>query len=121
MDISALIDEDMRIYAESTDLIQKSLLSDEIGVYNHYAISGDVIERQFYLIIWEKMNDEAEHSLIKRAKELASKLSGCGVTAEIIDGQQIVQLCNLFANPSYAHLEDYDTAPSIPILSGGKR
>ena len=116
VDISALIDEDMEIYAQSTDMVQKSLLSEEIGVYNHYALSGDVIERQFYLIIWEKMSEDAEITLIKRAKELISKLTACNVSAESIDAQQIIQLCNLFANPSYAHLESYDMNASIPIL-----
>ena len=116
VDISALIDENMAIYTQSNDIVQKTLLSEEVGVYNHYALSGNVIERQFYLIIWEKINEDAEHTLIKRAKELIGKLSNCNVSAEIINSQQIIQLCNLFANPSYAHIEDYGISPSIPIL-----
>ena len=118
IDISALIDENLKIYAQSTDMVQKSLLSEEIGVYNHYALSGDVIERQFYLIIWERVEDDGEITLIKRAKEFVSKLKACNVVTEIIGEQQIIQLCNLFANPAYAHLESYDIKATVPIMKG---
>ncbi len=116
VDISGLIDEFMVLYGDTDDEVQKALLEQEIKLYKYFAVSGDVIERQFYMIIWDKMTDDAEYNLNKRAKELINKFRNCGISGEILGEEQIIGLCNLFANPSYAHMEDSDVSAGLPIL-----
>ena len=116
VDISGLIDELMALYSESADEIQKSLLEEEIKQYKQFSLSGDTIERQFFMVIWDRLADDAEYVLNRRSKELVNKLRNCGVTGEVLNEGQIIGLCNLFGNPSYAHIEDADISAGIPLL-----
>jgi hypothetical protein len=100
------------------------LLNHEIREVSAFALTGEVTERQFYLIIWEYAASEGEKELLRRARELENRFSGCEITADLCDQGTVIRLLNLFANPSYAHLEDEDIAPAIPLLStpkGGAR
>jgi len=116
VDISKLIDEMMDLYVKSDDDLQRELLEQEMKVYQDFAMSGDVIERQFYVIIWDKWGEEACNELLKRAKDLVSKFRSCGITIELLKDEQIIQLCNQFTNPQYAFKEGTDVTPTIPSL-----
>ena len=126
VDISPLIQELMDCLATS-DPKQKELLKQEISEMNNFAIGGEVIERQFYILIWMKAEvqengiSSVERDIYNRLKDLASKFSGCGVSCEILGQQDIVRLCNLVNNPAYMHMEDTDFEAAIPLLGGGIR
>jgi len=81
-------------------------------------MTGEVTERQFYLIIWESGGGEKE--LLRRAHELETRFDNCEIAVELCDKSAIVQLLNLFSNPNYAHLEDSDVTPSIPSLANSR-
>ena len=55
---------------------------------------------------------------LKRASLLCEKFATGGVTCDILTEKEIVRLINLVNNPSYTHLEDAETAASIPVLKG---
>ena len=123
VDISGLIDEFMELYSKTTDEVQKALLEQEIKLYKHFALSGETIERQFYMVIWDKLSEDTsgtEYALNRRAKELVNKFRSCGITSEILGEEQIIGLCNLFGNPSYAHIENADVSAGMPLLKEGK-
>lgn len=123
VDISIVMDEYMELHASCTVPAQKKLLTQDINQLAEFATSGDVIERQYYIVLWEANREDAARDLLKRAAEWIGRFSACGVEAEILTQQAIIQLCNLFANPSYAHLEDTDYETTAPILraEGGRR
>lgn len=79
VDISALISEYTALLHNSTDQIQKTLLRKEIYEMNDYALSGEVVERQFYIVLWQKYYDGVEEDLIKRAKDFIRRFESCGV------------------------------------------
>ncbi|MDD4698771.1 MAG: hypothetical protein PHV07_00760 [Oscillospiraceae bacterium] len=118
VNISGLIDDLTDAYMVAETPQQKELLKKSIETINGFALSGDVIERQFYFIIWEKYYDGCHDDIIERAKELCSKLSCVQRDVSILSDNEIVQLCNLFANPSYSHFEDGEILPSITIMGG---
>lgn len=118
VDITPLISELSAALATS-DPKQKELLRQEILEMTTFALSGEVVERQFYIVLWEKADEGAEKEVLVKAKDLAGNLSDCGIGCEILEQQDIVRLCNLINNPAYMHLEDTDFTPSIPILGGG--
>jgi len=120
VDISPLIQE-LTDCLSTTDQKQKELLKQEICEMNNFAIGGEVVERQFYIVIWMKADDAEEKEIYARAKDLVSKFSGCGVSCEILEQQDIVRLCNLVNNPAYMHMEDTDFEAAIPVLGGGIR
>lgn len=118
VDITPLISELSAALATS-DPKQKELLKQEILEMTTFALSGEVVERQFYIVLWEKADEGAEKELLVKAKDFAGNLGDCGIGCEILEQQDIVRLCNLINNPAYMHLEDTDFTPSIPILGGG--
>ena len=115
VDISGLIMRLTGLLTETTDPVQKEMLNAEISEIVSFAMTGEVTERQFYLIIWESSGGEKE--LLRRARELENRFSVCEITAELCGNSTIIQLLNLFSNPNYAHLEDSDISPSIPVLA----
>jgi hypothetical protein len=116
VDISPLVSEYSQLMFTAS-YKQKELLRNEMMVMSNYALSGEVVERQFYLIIWAPMEEQCERELAKRAQDLIIKFEGSGVKCETLKSQDIVRLCNLINNPAYSHIEDSDFAATIPILN----
>lgn len=118
VDINHQIAELMRIRSESGDAIQRGLLKNEILTMSGFALSGDVMERQFYFMLWEAKRPDNEKDLLKRAADFIVKLGNSGVRAELCAQGSIVQLLNQVNNPAYAHIEDNnDMFASIPMLN----
>lgn len=106
VDISPLITEYSRLLSETTDQMQKSLLRSEMMVMSNYATSGDVVERQFYIMLWKKYKQGIEQDLLKEVYEFTSKFEASNIMCQIIKEQEIIRLCNLVNNPAYVHLDN---------------
>ncbi|MDR1321165.1 MAG: hypothetical protein LBK56_07025 [Gracilibacteraceae bacterium] len=117
VDISGMSARLARLLTEATGAAQKDLLHHEIREMSAFALTGEVTERQFYIILWEHASGDGEKELLRRARELETRFSGCEITAELCGQGTVIRLLNLFANPNYAHLEDEDVAPAIPMLA----
>lgn len=115
VDISPLI-SDMQAMLKTADDKRKELLRQEILQMSSYALSGEIVERQFYISLWEKSEDGAEKDLLKRASLLAEKFTTNGVGCDVLSEKEVVRLLNLVNNPSYTHLEDTDFEAGIPTL-----
>lgn len=115
VDISPLIN-DLTSMLKGSDEKRKELLRQEILQMSTYALSGEIVERQFYISLWDKYEDGIEKELHKRATLFAEKFTTNGIDCDVIGEKEIVRLINLVHNPSYVHLEDTETAASIPIL-----
>lgn len=116
VDISPLINEYTQIISNTSDQKQKDLLRNEMLVMSNYALSGDVVERQFYIMLWEKYEDGIERDMTRRCYEFVSKFESGNIRCEILKEQDIVRLCNLVNNPAYANVEDTEFEATIPIL-----
>lgn len=81
-----------------------------------FALSGEIVERQFYISLWDRCEDGVEKDLLKRASLLAEKFTTNGVGCDILTEKEIVRLLNLVNNPSYTHLEDTDFEAGMPML-----
>lgn len=117
VDISPLITELGEMLKEAEDK-RKELLRQEILQMGGFALSGEIVERQFYIALWEKQEEGTERDLAKRASLLCEKFATGGVACDILTEKEIVRLLNFINNPSYTHLEDEETAASIPTLKG---
>jgi len=116
VDINPLLSELSATLTSTSDMKQKELLKQEILEMSTFALSGEVVERQFFIVIWDKALDGIERDLLQRLKYLSSYFSDSGIQTEILEQQDIVRLCNLVNNPAYVHLEDTDFNATIPIL-----
>lgn len=98
---------------------RKELLRQEILQMSGYALSGEIVERQYYICLWDIFEEGNEMELSKRAALLSEKLMSGNVSSDILSEKEIVRFLNLVNNPSYVHLEDTEFSPSIPILEIG--
>lgn len=117
VDITPLLME-LTALLSTGDPSQKELLKHEIAEMNAYAISGEIVERQFYVILWERADEDVQRELLSRAKQFSQNFIDCNVECSLLSQREIVRLCNLVNNPAYSHLEDSETEPTIPIIMG---
>lgn len=115
VDISPLI-TDLSSVLPSADSAQKELLRQELMEMNSLALSGEVVERQFYLSLWQRQEQGGERELLDKAKRLVQHFEDAGVQAQLLKQQEIVRLCNLVNNPAYSHLDQADPEEAIPFL-----
>lgn len=117
VDISPVVNEYAELLATTSNPKQKELLRKETAAISNYALSGEVVERQFYLPFWQSYEDGAEQDLSRRIQDIKGAFESSKAQAEILREKDITRLCNLVNNPAYVHLEDVDISPSFPILS----
>ncbi len=122
VDIAPLVGELSDMLKEAGDG-RKELLRQEILQMGSFALSGEIVERQFYIAIWERAGETdaaggAGRELQKRAALLSEKFAAGGIACSILREKEIVRLLNLVNNPAYAQLEDCETSASIPMLKG---
>jgi predicted MPP superfamily phosphohydrolase len=108
VDITPLVNEYQSLLSETTDQKQKELLRNEIMEISNFATSGEVIERNFFIMLWSRYREGIESDLIKECKEMIQKFESVNISSDIIKEQEIVRLCNLINNPAYTHIENMD-------------
>ena len=120
VDMSQLKDSLYGVLNDTTDNTRRSLINNEIKQITGFALSGEIVERQFFVIIWEKLTEENQLLLKRRANDMAYKFQSCGVSAEVLNQNQIYHLAKLFAHPQAGHLDldDSSFSASIPTLGG---
>ena len=116
VDISPIISNMQEMIKFSNDS-QKELLKKEIIEMNNFAMSGDIVERQFYLVIWQKYQEGIEKEMYRKAMLLSEKFTINNIGCEILNQREIMRFINLINNPYYAHLEDTDYEKNIPIIT----
>lgn len=105
VDISPLLAEYQQIYSATSNLKQKELLKHEMKSITNFALSGEIVERQFYIMIWEKCEEGIEIDITKRAMEIIYMFESAGIKASILTEKDIIRLCNLINNPTFVNLE----------------
>ena len=116
VDVGSLID-DLREKLNNTENPKiKMILKKNINETLKLTMTGEVIERQNFMIIYEQYTDNAEKDLLKRAIDLINKFENCDIKAELLDENLLIQLCNSFTNVNYAFKEDTEFDEKIPYL-----
>lgn len=116
VDVSDLVEKLRGILSKSDVQKQKNLLKQNIRETIRLTITGDVVERQNFITIFDKNNDMVEKELLKRAMELVNKFSNCGIKVDILNEQELIQLCNSTLNINFAFREDNEFEEKIPYL-----
>lgn len=106
VDISGLLEEYKSILSKSDDQVQKILLRKEIYVMSDYALSGEVLQRKFYIMLCENYKEGIEEELIKRTKDFAKRFETNNIRCSILEKAEIMTLVNLVNNPRYESLEE---------------
>ncbi|MGN0680163.1 MAG: hypothetical protein ACI4JS_10910 [Oscillospiraceae bacterium] len=96
---------------------RKKLLKQEMRELADMVMSGETLERQHYIVIWDTVQRADEHSMSVAANDLVKKFCENGISAELVDKKGIVRLCNLVNIPAYVHIESADIEDAISVLS----
>lgn len=95
---------------------RRKLIKAEMDELAGMVMSGETLERQYYIIIWESTKREDERGIVARAEELAKIYNENRIKASVVDSRGLVRLCNLVNIPAYAHLENTDVDEKISVL-----
>lgn len=118
IDVTSLLYNLSVLKGECTDSYRKKLLANEISDINRFALSGEVVERQFYMALWKETKEKnVDKELAKKVADVMQRFSACGLQVEQCSESDIKKLLNLFANPAYAHMEDATVEDFIPFLN----
>ena len=116
VDVTELVEKLREILSKSDIQKQKNLLKQNIRETIKLTITGEVVERQNFITIFEKNSDIAEKELLKRAMDLVNKFGNCGIIVDILNEQELIQLCNSTLNINFAFREDNEFEEKIPYL-----
>lgn len=105
VDITPLVNEYQSLLSETTDQKQKELLRHEIMEISNFATSGEVIERNFFIMLWSRYQEGIDSDLIKECQEMIQKFESVNIHCDIIKEQEITRLCNSINNPAYIYYE----------------
>lgn len=116
VDVTDLVEKLREILGKSDIQKQKNLLKQNIRETIRLTITGDVVERQNFITIFDKNSDTVEKELLKRAMDLVNKFGNCGIKVDILNEQELIQLCNSTLNINFAFREDNEFEEKIPYL-----
>lgn len=116
VDISKSLQEYEGLYG-TAEGGRKKLLKNEMRDLADMVMSGETLERQHYIVIWDSIQRTDERSIVIAANELLKKFAENGVSAELLDKKGIVRLCNLVNIPAYVHIESADVMDAISVLA----
>lgn len=98
--------------------IRKKLLREAVRHQNELLLSGENMERQFYLKLWEYRREGAEKDLMEKLHQFAKCFDISGYSCEIVDREEAIRLCNLVHNPASVLYESEEIQTGMPRLKG---
>ena len=116
VDVTDLVEKLRGILSKSDIQKQKNLLKQNIRETIRLTITGEVVERQNFITIFDKNGDMVEKELLKRAMDLTNKFGNCGIKVDILNEQELIQLCNSTLNINFAFREDIEFEEKVPYL-----
>ena len=113
VDISEHIHEQEKLKAKCENEISQKIIEQRIKFTSNFVADKDIIENEFYLMIWTKENENAEKEINKRANNWISRLRNCELEAEVLDEKEILLLAKSFTIPEFARKEGTDYRDNI--------
>ncbi len=110
-----LVDANQKEYESE---IRRELLNEMIAQATKMVVMGEAFEHQYYVKKWSKYNEHVsncESQLNENTNNFVGYFKVIGNEAERLDHNEILKLCNLFANGESAILEEYNIDDYIPI------
>lgn len=91
--------------------IQNRIITEEIYALNSIAKAGTIIEKNYYLVIWDEPED-----ITKTRSDFYKCWTDGGVQLHLLDKKELIKLCNLVFNPSFTANDD-EIEMTFPILN----
>lgn len=113
VDISDYIREQEELRNKLTNDVCIEIINNRIISTTEMIENKNIIENEFYIMIFDANKDNIEIELNKRANNLISRLKNCGLKSEILEERDIILLVKSFTIPEFARTEGTDYRDNI--------
>ena len=107
VDITETIKEQEELKQKVDNVIFREIIENRINFLQNFVSDKEIIENDFFLIIWEKESEKAKIELQKRASNWKNRLRNCELKSEILNNEELIYLLKTFNLPKYKD-EDND-------------
>ena len=113
VDISDYIREQEELRNKLTNDVCIEIINNRIISTTEMIENKNIIENEFYIMIFDTNKDNIEIELNKRANNWISRLKNCGLKSEILEERDIILLVKSFTIPEFARTEGTDYRDNI--------
>ncbi len=107
VDITETIKEQEELKQKVNNEIFREIIENRINFLQNFVSDKEIIENDFFLIIWEKESEKTKIELQKRANNWKNRLRNCELKSEILNKEELIFLIKTFNLPIYKN-EDND-------------
>ena len=118
VDISEHIEEQEELKRKIDDDVGIEIINNRIISTTEIVENKNIIENEFYIMIYDSYNDNIENELMKRANNWINRLKNCGYRSDLLYEREIILLIKSFTIPEFARTEGTDYDDNIVQIKG---
>lgn len=118
VDISEHIEEQEELKRKIDDDVGIEIINNRIISTTEIVENKNIIENEFYIMIYDYNKDNIENELMKRANNWINRLKNCGYRSNLLYEREIILLIKSFTIPEFARSERTDYADNIVQIKG---
>ena len=113
VDISEHIQEQEELKKKIDDDVCIEIVNNRIISTTEIVENKNIIENEFYIMLFDAYKDNIEIELSKRANNWVNRLKNCDLRSSILEEKQIILLVKSFTIPEFARIEGTDYSDNI--------
>ena len=118
VDISEHIEEQEELKRKIDDDVGIEIINNRIISTTEIVENKNIIENEFYIMIYDSNKDNIENELMKRANNWINRLKNCGYRSNLLYEREIILLIKSFTIPEFARSEGTDYDDNIVQIKG---
>ena len=118
VDISEHIEEQEELKRKIDDDVGIEIINNRIISTTEIVENKNIIENEFYIMIYDSNKDNIENELMKRVNNWINRLKNCGYRSNLLYEREIILLIKSFTIPEFARSEGTDYADNIVQIKG---
>lgn len=118
VDISEHIEEQEELKRKIDDDVGIEIINNRIIYTTEIVENKNIIENEFYIMIYDSYKDNIENELMKRANNWINRLKNCGYRSDLLYEREIILLIKSFTIPEFARPEGTDYDDNIVQIKG---
>lgn len=113
VDISGHIHEQEQLKKTLKDDVCIEIINNRIIATMEIVENKNIIENEFYIMLYDNYRDNIEHELNKRVNSWINRLNNCELRCEVLEERDIILLMKSFTIPEFARTETADYTDNI--------
>ena len=113
VDISGHIREQEQLKKSLDDDVCIEIINNRIIATMEIVENKNIIENEFYIMLYDNYRDNIEHELNKRVNSWINRLNNCELKCEVLEEREIILLMKSFTIPEFARTEGTDYTDNI--------